>query len=78
MLVVIVGTQIVALELPAATRESKSIAAIVHSSKPAVTRAMEWRGLLESGEVRTRADIARLYGISRARVTRALRAVRSS
>lgn len=68
----------VALELPAAARKSKSSAAIVHPSKPAVMRAMEWRRLLESGEVGTRADIARLYGVSRARVTQALRAVRSN
>jgi hypothetical protein len=43
---------VVALELPTATRQSKSTVSIGHSAKPAVTRAMEWRRLLESGEVK--------------------------
>lgn len=33
---------------------------------------MEWRTLLESGEVRTQAAIARREGISRARVTQVI------
>ena len=66
----------VALELGGTIRQSKSIIAIGPPSKSAVTRAMEWRRLLESGAVRSRADIARLYGVSRARVTQALRAAR--
>jgi hypothetical protein len=55
-------------QVPAARRELVSPA-----PKPVVSRAAEWRRLLDSGEVPTRAALARRFGVSRARVTQALR-----
>ena len=65
---------IVVLEVPTNFGGSKSMTRTGLSTKPMATRASEWRRLLESGEVSTRADIARRFGVSQARVTQALRA----
>ena len=39
-------------------------------------KALEWQGLLESGEVRNQAEIARREGITRARVTQVMAMLR--
>jgi hypothetical protein len=67
---------IVVLEVPVAVSCTKCMGRTDFSTRRVVTRASEWRRLLESGEVSTRADIARRFGVSRARVTLALRARR--
>ena len=43
---------------------------------PALARALEFQALLDAGVLNTRADIARQYGISRARVTQVMRLLR--
>ena len=40
---------------------------------PALARALEFQALLDAGTLNTRADIARRYGVSRARVTQVMR-----
>lgn len=45
---------------------------------PPLMRAYEFQGLLDSGEVNTRAEIARRYGISRARVTQIMHLLKLS
>ena len=40
---------------------------------PALARALEFQALLDAGTLNTRADIARQYGVSRARVTQVMR-----
>jgi hypothetical protein len=41
-----------------------------------LAKAVEWRGLLESGQVRSQAEIARREGITRARVTQIMALLR--
>ncbi len=41
-----------------------------------LVKAVEWRGLLESGQVRSQAEIARREGITRARVTQIMAMLR--
>jgi hypothetical protein len=43
---------------------------------PAIQRACEFQQLLDSAEVKNRAEIARRYGISRARVTQIMNLLR--
>ncbi len=43
---------------------------------PALLRAYEFQGLLDSGDVKNRPEIARRYGISRARVTQIMNLLR--
>jgi len=43
---------------------------------PAIQRVLEFQRLLDSGEVKNRAEIARRYGLSRARVTQILNTLR--
>lgn len=50
-------------------RYGKQDAAVVGDG---LERALEWRRLLESGQVESRAALARRFGVSRARVTQVL------
>ena len=48
----------------------------VRQRVPALVRALEFQALLDAGTLNARADIARQYGISRARVTQVLRVLK--
>ena len=39
----------------------------------AIERAMQWKALIGKNSIETRADLARYFGVSRARVTQVLR-----